>query len=583
MKIVVIASLTRSLINFRRSLLQDLVATGAEVVALAPEDDQETIGELTAIGVRFRRIPMARASTNPLKDLETLRALLSVFREERPDIALAYTQKPIIYGGLAARFARVPKFFAMQSGLGFTFSDENTNGLLRRLVSILYRAGVKRADAVFVFNGADEADMRAQGIITGQRVVEVPGSGVDTGDYPLAPLPAGAPVFLVVARLMRDKGHYEFVEAARRLKARWPHARFQILGPFDANPASIDAADLDAWKKEGVIDYLGETDNVRPFLTASSVFVLPSFHREGLPRSILEAMSTGRAIITTDMPGCRETVHEGVNGFLVPPKDAGALAAAMERFLQEPALIGTMGAASRARAQAKFDVRIVNAILLREMGLAPVSPLPLLGGARGAQQTRSLRPDGLRRAIDAVAAATGLMLGAPIIAAVYALVLATMGRPVFFVQERAGLHRQPFRMVKFRTMTDARDAQGRLLGDELRVTGFGRFLRRSRLDEMPELWNILRGQMGLVGPRPLLPTSAPNLGAAGDERLSVRPGLTGWAQVNGNTLLSDAQKLSYDLWYVRNRSLALDAKIIVKTLAVIVFGEKLRPTAEAGE
>lgn len=571
MKIIVAASLTRSLVNFRRALLDDLVKAGAEVVACAPETDAATITQLDAMGVRFERIPMARASTNPVSDLKTLGALVSLFRRERPDIVLAYTQKPIIYGGLAARIAGAPRFFAMQSGLGFTFSEENTNAGLRGLVSLLYRAGVKCADAVFVFNADDEAEMRRHGIITDQRVVRVPGSGVDTADYPPSPPPPGATVFLVVARLMRDKGHYEFVEAARRLKARWPDARFQILGPFDANPASIRAEDLDTWRKEGVVEYLGETADVRPFLAASSVFVLPSYHREGLPRSILEAMSTGRAIVTTDMPGCRETVERGVNGFIVPPKNANALGDAMEEFLKDPSLIQSMGAASRARTLAKFDVRIVNDILLRTMGLAGDATAP------------RRKPDRWRRAIDVTAGGLGLIAAAPVIAILFAVVRATMGKPAFFVQERAGLNRRPFRMVKFRTMTDARDAGGRLLSDEDRVTALGRFLRRSRLDETPELWNILRGHMGLVGPRPLLPTSAPNLGARGEERLSVRPGLTGWAQVNGNTLLSDEQKLALDLWYVRNRSLALDAKIILKTIGVIVFGEKLKPAAEAGE
>lgn len=572
MKIIIVASLTRSLINFRRALLEDLVSAGAEVIACAPEEDAETIAKLQAMRVRFLPVPMARASTNPLKDLKTLGALRALFRNERPDIVLAYTQKPIIYGGLAARLARVPQFYAMQSGLGFTFSAENSNGLLRRLVAVLYRAGIRRARAVFVFNGDDEAEMRRNGIIIDQRVVQVPGSGVDVAEYPFSPAPNDPPVFLIVARLMRDKGHYEFVEAARRLKARWPQARFQILGPFDANPAGIDARDLNAWKAEGIVEYLGETNNVRPFLASSSVFVLPSYHREGLPRSILEAMSTGRAVVTTATPGCRETVEDGVNGFIVPPKDAAALAAAMERFLIEPSLIATMGAASRARAEARFDVRIVNALVLRTMGLS--------GHERGASRQDF---EAVRRAFDLAAATAGLIAAAPILAVIYGAVLFAMGRPVFFIQERAGRNRRPFRMVKFRTMTDARDAEGRLLGDDARVTALGKFLRRSRIDELPELWNVLRGHMGLVGPRPLLQMSPLNLGASGGERLSVRPGLTGWAQVNGNTLLSDEQKLSRDLWYVRNRSLALDARIILRTVGVVLFGEKMSPNSEAGE
>lgn len=570
MKIIVVASFTKSLINFRRSLLEDLVSTGAEVVACAPEEDNETIERLSAMKVRFRTIPMARASTNPVSDLKTLGSLIRLFREEKPDIILAYTQKPIIYGGLAARLAKAPSFYAMQSGLGFTFSEENTSGVLRRLVALLYRAGIKRADAIFVFNGDDEAEMRQQGIVTDQRVVRVPGSGVDVADYPYSLPPLGAPVFLVVARLMRDKGHYEFVEAARIVKARHPQARFQILGPFDANPASIAVEDLQTWKREGVVEYLGETSNVRPFLAAASVFVLPSYHREGLPRSILEAMATGRAIITTDMPGCRETVDSGINGYIVPPRDAAALAYVMERFIDDPTLISAFGAASRERAEKKYNVRIVNAILLDTMGL---------GAGRGIRRVS----DGPRRVIDVILASIGLFVAVPLIAFLFVLVLATMGSPAFFVQERAGRNRRPFRMVKFRTMTNATDMGGLPLSDDQRMTRVGKFLRRSRLDELPGLWNILLGHMGLVGPRPLLMTSAPNLGPSGDERLSVRPGLTGWAQVNGNTLLRDDQKLEYDLWYVRNRSLTLDAKIILKTAGVIFFGEKLHRAAEAGE
>ncbi|NJM29746.1 MAG: glycosyltransferase family 4 protein, partial [Rhizobiales bacterium] len=322
LKILVIASLTRSLVNFRRSLLEELVASGPhDVVAAAPEPDSETVDELSRMGVGFRVLPMARASTNPFADLRTLAALIALFRRERPDVVLAYTQKPIIYGGLAARLFPRVRYFAMQSGLGYAFSEENKSVWFRRFVALLYRFGIKRAEAVFVFNGDDERDMRALGILHhGQKVVQVPGSGVDLDRFRASPVPAGAPTFLLIARLMKDKGLYEFIDAARRLRSEGLEARFQILGPFDANPAGISAAELDAVQREGVVEYLGETKDVRPYLAASSVFVLPSFHREGLPRSILEAMATGRAIVTTTMPGCRETVVEGENGILVPPR-----------------------------------------------------------------------------------------------------------------------------------------------------------------------------------------------------------------------------------------------------------------------
>jgi lipopolysaccharide/colanic/teichoic acid biosynthesis glycosyltransferase len=575
MKIVIVASLARSLINFRRSLLQSIAASGAhEVLALAPEHDETIVRELKKIGVRFRRIPMARTSLNPLADLRTLWSLVSIFRAERPDLVLAYTQKPIIYAGMAARFATTARYFAMQSGLGFAFSEENRNELLRRFVAGLYRIGVARAEAIFVFNSDDKEEMRRYGIVGRRhRVVQVSGSGVDLQQFPERRVPDGPATFLLVARLMRDKGHYEFVDAARMLRAEFPSAKFHILGPFDANPAGIPSSDVETWRRDKIVEYLGETDDVRPYLERSSVFVLPSFHREGLPRSILEAMATGRAVITTATPGCRETVIEAENGFLVPTRDPIALAEAMKRFLVDPALAPRMGAASRRLAEARFDVNLVNDLLLRVMGLRGTPP-------KAAARRRS--SDAARRVIDVTLSFVGGVIAMPVAAAIAVAILVTMGRPIFFKQQRAGRDGE-FRLVKFRTMTDAKSADGKLLDDAERVTPFGRFLRRSRLDELPELWSIFVGDMSLVGPRPLPPNSPLNLGDHGAERLSVRPGLTGWAQVNGNTLLSADQKLALDLWYVRRRSLRLDIIILIKTISVVLFGERLGKTVEAGE
>jgi glycosyltransferase involved in cell wall biosynthesis len=168
--------------------------------------------------------------------------------------------------------------------------------------------------------------------------------------------------------LLRDKGIVEYAEAARRLKPRYPTARFQLVGPHDANPSAISRQQLEAWRSEGIIEYSGATDDVRSFLAGAGVFVLPSY-REGTPMSVLEAMATGRPIVTTDVPGCRETVVPGENGFLVPAKDVAALAAAMERFIVAPELIPKMGRRSREIAVEKFDVRAVNAVILKTLGL----------------------------------------------------------------------------------------------------------------------------------------------------------------------------------------------------------------------
>ena len=579
MKILVVASLTKSLINFRRTLLEEIVASGDhEVVACAPEADPNYVDELARIGVRFEQIPLSRASKNPFADLRTLVSIWLLMRREKPDLAIAYTQKPIIYTGLASRLVAGVRFHVIQSGLGFAFSEENKSDALKAIVARLYRAGIARAGAIFVFNGDDEAMMRDHDMLRAHHsVIQVAGSGVDPEHFSASASPQGAPVFLMVARLLRDKGPFEFVEAATRLKAEYPQARFQILGPLDANPTSVSMADIDAWRRDGVVEYLGETEDVRPYLAAASVFVAPSYHREGLPRSILEAMATGRAIVTTDMPGCRETVATGENGFAVAPRDPNALAEAMRRFIEDPALATKMGAASRKLAETRFSVRNVNDVILRAIGLRGDDAVPVLAS-----------PAPVKRALDAGLSAIALVALSPVIAFVFGATRLKMGAPALFRQERGGLGGSTFCMIKFRSMTDERGPDGELLPDEVRLTAFGRFLRRSRLDELPELWNILKGDMSFVGPRPLLPDSPINKGVAGQERLSVRPGLTGWAQVNGNALLSLEDKAALDAYYVRKRNLLFDLKIVLRTIAVVFVGERigrreLKSAAETSE
>jgi glycosyltransferase involved in cell wall biosynthesis len=371
-KILVLGSYAPSLVRFRGPLLRDLVAAGYQVVGCASEDDSEVAAALAGLGATYRSVRMDRAGTDPVADLRTLGGLVRLLRAERPDVLLAYTQKPMVYGGIAARLAGVPRFFAMVTGLGYAFAEGPSLGrrLLRKVTAGLFRPALRHAEAVFYFNPEDRAQLERHGIVRpGQRLVRVDGSGVDTAHYAPAPLPEGPPVFLLVARLLRDKGLREYVEAARMLRTRWPAARFRIVGPLDANPTSITAAELAAWKAEGVVEYLGETNDVRPYLRACTVFVLPSYYHEGVPRSVLEAMATGRAIVTTDWQGCRETVAAGENGFLVPVRDPAALAVAMARFLEDPGLARRMGQRSLEIVDARFDVRRINAVLLATMGL----------------------------------------------------------------------------------------------------------------------------------------------------------------------------------------------------------------------
>lgn len=180
------------------------------------------------------------------------------------------------------------------------------------------------------------------------------------------------------------------------------------------------------------------------------------------------------------------------------------------------------------------------------------------------------------RALDILFSALGAILLAPLLIIILLVVRACLGSPVLFVQARAGREGRAFQLVKLRTMRADTDSLGRLLPDSERTPPIGRFLRRTRLDELPELVNILRGEMAFVGPRPLLPETIHALGNDGELRGSVRPGLTGWAQVNGNVLLTLQEKVALDLWYISRRSLRLDLEILLRTVGVVLFGERIR-------
>ncbi|MGF6177817.1 glycosyltransferase family 4 protein [Ensifer sp. 4252] len=371
-RIVLIASLTSSLTNFRRELIKDLLKAGFDVVAMAPDHDPVVEEELDALGVRFIRIPMSRAGLNPFADLMTLAALVRNFLKVRPTAILPYTMKPIIYGGIAARLCAVPHRFFLVTGLGHMFAVEPDESVFRRSLRSmcvgLYRCAMKKARAVFVYNEADLADIRECRLVDDLSIVStVPGSGVDLDHYRASTPQLKPTVFLLIARLLRDKGIPEYVAAARTIRARHPDAIFQLLGHYDPNPTAISEREVAGWVQEGVVQYLGTTRDVRPYLAACSVFVLPSYYREGIPRSILEAMATGRAVITTDLPGCRQTVDPGVNGLLIEPRSVSSLAEAMEGFIEKRSTITAMGRASRRIAEERFDVRLVNRQLLARM------------------------------------------------------------------------------------------------------------------------------------------------------------------------------------------------------------------------
>jgi glycosyltransferase involved in cell wall biosynthesis len=369
MRVLVVGGHAPSLLNFRGPLLKALVRRGHQVYACAPNASAELQERLRSIGVEYFHIPLRRASINVFHDFATVRALSEVINTFRPECVLAYTVKPVIYSSLAARFSGGPPVYGMISGLGYAFGGGSAKQqLVGYIVRSLYRYALRDSAGIFFQNADDREIFTAYGLLPPLvPVTLINGSGVDLAWYTPQSLPR-APVFLLIARLLTDKGIREYVEAARNVKRRFPHARFQLAGGFDPNPMSIQPAELREWEREGVIDYLGELDDVRPALGMARCYVLPSY-REGTPRTVLEAMATGRPVITTDAPGCRETVIDGENGLLVPVRNALALQDAMETILERPDLVERMAQKGLERVREKYDVHKVNATMMEAMGL----------------------------------------------------------------------------------------------------------------------------------------------------------------------------------------------------------------------
>ena len=374
MRVVVIGGWAPSLIKFRGPLLAAMVARGHEVIAMAPEDDagNATVrGELAALGVRFEPIELERAGLDPVADARAILGLVRRLRALGPDLVLGYTIKPVIYGSLAARLAGVPRRAAMITGMGSALASVHTvkQQLVAAVARVLYRAGLAQCQVVIFQNTDDRDELARLGAVPGgARVAIVRGSGVDLAHYAPSPLPPGPPVFVFLGRLLRDKGIAEYVEAARVVRARHPAATFRIAGWLDPNPESLTQRELDAVVADGTIEYLGAPRDVRPHLAAAHVLVLPSY-REGTPRSVLEAMSMNRAVITTSAPGCRETVIDGESGLIVPVADARLLAAAMLRLVASPDLLERLAAAGHARAVHLYDARKVADSVLAALAL----------------------------------------------------------------------------------------------------------------------------------------------------------------------------------------------------------------------
>ncbi|MCC6283364.1 MAG: glycosyltransferase family 4 protein [Saprospiraceae bacterium] len=352
-KIVLVANAAWNLWNFRRSLIELLVQEGFTIVCAAPEDGyQEKLRSLK--GLRF--VPLRRLTRKGLSiwnNLHSFLELLRLLRHERPDLVVCYTVKPNIFGSLAAQVAGIPAIASVE-GQGYTAT---ASGLFRFFIFLLYRLAFAFARRVIFLNHDDRREFLQHKAVKAEKTLVITGTGIDTEYFkPAAPEKHGACIFLFIGRLLSDKGIREFVRAAALVKAELPQVRFQILGSTDeGNPASIDAAELQQWVESQHIEYLGYTDDVRPFISGASAIVLPSY-REGMPRVLLEGMAMGKPVITTDSVGCRDTVEDGINGFIVPSENAAALSEAMFQFIRlSRAEQIAMSQYSRYKAVKKFS------------------------------------------------------------------------------------------------------------------------------------------------------------------------------------------------------------------------------------
>jgi glycosyltransferase involved in cell wall biosynthesis len=366
-KIAIISPYTRSLINFRGDFIKDLVKLGYKVIALGPDEGFES--KINELGAVYRKYYLQRTGLNPLSELKSIVSLSKILKKIKPDIVFSYAIKPTIYGSIAAVLNNTTKKYSLITGLGYTFTGETfQHKALQEVLKILFKITFKFNNVVFFQNPDDLNDFKNMNILNNTKVKVINGSGVNI-DWYYYTEPVIKPVsFLLIARLIWDKGIKEYIEAAKILKKKYPEIEFRLLGPIDSNPAAIKLNEINDLVNNGLITYLGKKEDVRPYISSCSVYVLPSY-REGTPRSVLEAMSMGKPIITTDSPGCRETVKDGENGFLVPIKNFYELASAMEKFILEPSIIGVMGKKSREEVEKRYDVRKVNNIILETMDL----------------------------------------------------------------------------------------------------------------------------------------------------------------------------------------------------------------------
>lgn len=356
--------------RLRGALMRDIRDRGHEVIASASDFDESLLPAYEDDGISFYPAEVDRRGLNPLSDFAYYRMMCRIVRDVKPDFVLARTAKAVAYGLRAAHRESDAQTYALIAGAGAVLASGGLKANISATMSqLLLRSPLHKSRRVFFQNDDDLEQYVKLKLVRPEQVIKCEGSGIDTLDYVQEPTPSGPLHFSLIARLIPEKGIFEFVEAARLLHKHVPDARFSLVGPFERRGNCITSQQIDEWEKDPWFEYHGSLSDVRPILRSTSVYVLPSYYREGQPRTVLEAMAIGRPILTTDSPGCRETVDPGKNGFLVAPRDAHALFEGMLRFSEDQTLVTLMGNMSRSIAESKYDIRIINRQIIEAMGL----------------------------------------------------------------------------------------------------------------------------------------------------------------------------------------------------------------------
>jgi len=378
MVIILIGTVASSFYGFRADLIRTFLKKGHQVYAFTSEYTAEDLIKIEKLGATPITYTLNRGGLNPFADIIATCQLSKKIKAINPDLVFSYFSKPVIFGTLAAKLAKVPRIIGMLEGLGYTFTEQpeglsKKTQLIKKIQVFLYKIALPQLDQLIFLNPDDPKDLLEKHAIQVKKVkVEVLGGiGLNLEDYPFQALNnIHSPVkFLFIGRLLKEKGIHEFVQAVKLVKKKYPDTQFTVLGAIDQhNLGALQQTELDTLISSHIIQYPGHVSNIKDWIVDSHVFVLPSY-REGVPRSTQEAMAIGRAVITTDVPGCRETVIDGVNGFLVPKWNPEALAEKMIYFIEHPEQIRLMGAESYKLAVNKFDAKKVNQRLINILGL----------------------------------------------------------------------------------------------------------------------------------------------------------------------------------------------------------------------